>query len=155
MNPIGFYCASKVATPQTLSSDKCPSIRPTTDPLAQRMTTFTTLGTTLDLTPLAGLGVRTLAFRLSSTDNSIFGMNTPAYLAIDDLKLQVSSTPGDFNLDTDVDGEDLATWEAHYGAHLMARSPSATPTMTATSTATIFSFGSEATGRPCSAGWCS
>ena len=71
--------------------------------------------TNLDLSPLAGLGVRKLAFRLSSSDNSIFGMNTPAYVAIDDLVLQVTSTPGDFNLDDEVDGVDLSTWEEHYG----------------------------------------
>lgn len=70
--------------------------------------------TTLDLSPLTELGVRKLAFRLSSSDNSIFGMNTPAYVAIDDLVLQVNSTPGDFNLDDAVDGMDLSVWEQHY-----------------------------------------
>ena len=69
----------------------------------------------LDLTPLAGLGVKRLAFRLSSSDNSIFGMNTPAYVAIDDLKLQIASTSGDFNLDDVVDGIDRSVWEQHYG----------------------------------------
>jgi hypothetical protein len=39
--------------------------------------------TTVDLTSLAGS--RTLTFTLSSSDNGQFGMNTPAYFAIDDL----------------------------------------------------------------------
>jgi hypothetical protein len=69
----------------------------------------------LDLTPLAELGVKQLAFRLSSSDNSIFGMNTPAYVAVDNLTLEVTSTPADFNLDNAVDGEDLAIWQQHYG----------------------------------------
>lgn len=70
---------------------------------------------TVSLAPLAGLGVTKLHFRLSSTDNGIFGMNTPAYVAIDDLAFQVTSTPGDFDLDGDVDGIDLATWNTNYG----------------------------------------
>ncbi len=40
----------------------------------------------VDLSPL-GSNVSTLEFRLSSSDNGMFGMNTPAYFAIDDLVL--------------------------------------------------------------------
>ena len=40
--------------------------------------------TWVDLTPL-GEDVSTLGFELSSTDNSMFGMNTPSFFAIDDL----------------------------------------------------------------------
>ena len=71
--------------------------------------------TELDLTPLAGLGVRKLTFRLSSTDNGFFGMNTPAYVAIDNLVLDVTVTPGDFDLNGTVDHLDLEVWEQHYG----------------------------------------
>ena len=70
----------------------------------------------LDLTPLAGLGVKRLAFRLSSSDNSIFGMNTPAYVAVDNLTLEVASKQADFNLDNVVDGTDLGIWQQHYGS---------------------------------------
>jgi len=40
----------------------------------------------VDLTPL-GANVSTLEFRLTSTDNGSFGINTPTYFAIDDLTL--------------------------------------------------------------------
>ena len=39
--------------------------------------------TSVDLSSLAG--ARKLSFSLASTDNGMFGMNTPAYFAIDDL----------------------------------------------------------------------
>lgn len=51
----------------------------------------------VDLTPLVGLGVQKLAFRLKSSDNSVFGMNTPAFLAIDNLELEVAPPPVDFD----------------------------------------------------------
>ena len=76
--------------------------------------------TELDLTPLSGLGVRKLAFRLTSTDNGFFGMNTPAYVAIDNLVLDVTATPGDFDLNGTVDHLDLEIWEQHYGTPLGA-----------------------------------
>ncbi|MCH7751004.1 MAG: DUF4465 domain-containing protein [Planctomycetes bacterium] len=76
--------------------------------------------TELDLTPLSGLGVRKLAFRLTSTDNGNFGMNTPAYVAIDNLVLDVTTTPGDFDLNGIVDHLDLEIWEQHYGTALGA-----------------------------------
>jgi hypothetical protein len=71
--------------------------------------------TDLDLSPLAGLGVEKLAFRLSSTDNGAFGMNTPAYVAIDNLVLDITATPGDFDLNGSVNQVDLGIWEQHYG----------------------------------------
>ena len=74
-----------------------------------------------DLSSLAGLGVQTLAFRLTSTDNGSFGMNTPAYVAIDDLVLEVAATPGDFDFNGIIDSIDLAIWEQHYGSSSGAR----------------------------------
>ena len=49
--------------------------------------------------PLAGLGdqVASLAFELSSTDSGMFGMNTPAYFAMDNLTIEM--LPGDFDVD--------------------------------------------------------
>jgi hypothetical protein len=48
---------------------------------------------------LAGLGnnVNSIGFELSSTDTGMFGMNTPAYFAIDDLTL--TNLAGDFDGD--------------------------------------------------------
>lgn len=52
---------------------------------------------TLDLTPLAG--ARSLHFNLSSSDVGDFGMNTPAYFAIDNLTLAaVAAVPEPSNL---------------------------------------------------------
>jgi len=76
--------------------------------------------TDLDLIPLSNLGVRKLAFRLTSSDEGFFGMNTPAYVAIDNLVLDVSVTPGDFDLNGTVDHLDLENWEQHYGTALGA-----------------------------------
>jgi hypothetical protein len=45
----------------------------------------------LDLTPLAG--ARSLHFNLSSSDVGDFGMNTPAYFALDDLTLAATAIP--------------------------------------------------------------
>ncbi|MDC0935705.1 DUF4465 domain-containing protein [Pirellulales bacterium] len=72
--------------------------------------------TTVDLAPLAGLGVRKLAMRLTSTDAGPLGMNTPAYVALDNLVLDVTAEPGDFNLNGTIDGVDLAIWMEHFGA---------------------------------------
>jgi hypothetical protein len=71
--------------------------------------------TDLDLTPLAGMGVSKLAFRLSSSDPVSGLMNTPAYVAIDDLVLDIAATPGDFDLNGSIDQVDLGIWEQYYG----------------------------------------
>ncbi len=52
--------------------------------------------TWVDLSDL-GTNVNSLAFEMSSTDTGMFGMNTPAYFAIDDLTL--TTLIGDFNTD--------------------------------------------------------
>ncbi len=49
--------------------------------------------TFVDLTSL-GSNVSALSFLLSSTDNGAFGMNTPAYFAIDDLTVTAIPEPG-------------------------------------------------------------
>jgi hypothetical protein len=49
--------------------------------------------TTLDLSPL-GAGVRSLTFSMNSSDVGDWGMNTPAYFAIDDLET-VEPAPGE------------------------------------------------------------
>lgn len=71
--------------------------------------------TEVDLTPLAALGVTTLAFRLASTDNGQFGMNTPAYFAADNLILQFAASPGDLDGDGKVDRADLTYWQQTFG----------------------------------------
>lgn len=72
--------------------------------------------TPLDLTSLAESEPRRLAFRLQSSDVGPFGMNTPAYVAIDNLILDVSTAPPDFNGDGAVDSEDLLWWDAAFGS---------------------------------------
>jgi hypothetical protein len=54
------------------------------------------LGTwaTVDLSSLAGLGVRSLRFGLESTDVGIFGINTPTYFAIDNVRVTAVPEPG-------------------------------------------------------------
>lgn len=48
--------------------------------------------TLVDLTPLGD--ARELTFELSSSDNGTFGMNTPAYFAMDDLEFIAAPEPG-------------------------------------------------------------
>jgi hypothetical protein len=55
-----------------------------------------------------------LTFDLTSSDNGLYGMNTPAYFAMDSLTLS-ALLPGDFNVDGRVDGLDLDIWEANDG----------------------------------------
>ncbi len=76
--------------------------------------------TEVDLTPLANLDVRKLSFRLSSTDNGQFGMNTPAYFALDNFFVDVTTTPGDFDVNGSVELPDLTIWNTHYGVDLKA-----------------------------------
>ena len=61
-----------------------------------------------DLSSLAGAA--SLHFDFTSTDVGMFGMNTPAYFAMDDLTLNVDVTPGDYNLDGNVDAADYTVW---------------------------------------------
>ncbi len=49
--------------------------------------------TFVDLSSL-GANVKSLGFSLSSTDNGAFGMNTPAYFAMDDLTVAAIPEPG-------------------------------------------------------------
>jgi hypothetical protein len=52
----------------------------------------------VDLTSLGG-SVSSLHFTLSSSDNGNFGMNTPAYFAMDDLTIEPSPAGNDYNND--------------------------------------------------------
>jgi hypothetical protein len=49
---------------------------------------------TIDLSGLAGLGVRSLRFGLESTDVGMFGINTPTYFAIDNVRATAVPEPG-------------------------------------------------------------
>lgn len=70
----------------------------------------------IDLTPLSGLGVTRLAFRLDSSDfNPTFGLNTPAYVAIDNLTLTTQSVAGDYNGDGQVNLADFTRWRDALG----------------------------------------
>jgi hypothetical protein len=59
-------------------------------------------------------GAAKLGFTLTSTDVGQFGMNTPAYFALDDLLL--STAPGDANGDDQVDLADFGILKANFGA---------------------------------------
>jgi hypothetical protein len=66
--------------------------------------------TTVDLSSLAGS--QTLTFSLSSSDNDpIFGMNTPAFFAVDNLRFASASLPGDLNGDGVVNNFDISAFE--------------------------------------------
>ncbi len=69
----------------------------------------------VDLTTL-GTEVKSLEFALSSTDNGMFGMNTPAYFLMDNLTL----ADADFNSDSVVDALDLTIWQTNLGASATA-----------------------------------
>ena len=58
--------------------------------------------TNLDLSLLANLDIAKLAFRFDSSDRNEFGILTPAYVAIDNLRL-IDTHPADFDLDLDID----------------------------------------------------
>ncbi len=67
------------------------------------------------LVDLAALdGAAKLSFTLASTDVGQFGMNTPAYFALDDLLL--STRPGDANGDDQVNLDDFGILKANLGA---------------------------------------
>jgi hypothetical protein len=69
---------------------------------------------------LSSLGAaRTLSFNLSSSDVGQFGMNTPAYVAIDNLEIidRSDPLPGDANGDDAVDIEDFIILKNAFGTH--------------------------------------
>ncbi|MEX0322194.1 MAG: DUF4465 domain-containing protein [Puniceicoccaceae bacterium] len=59
-----------------------------------------------------GTGIEQLAFMLESTDIGDFGMNTPAYIAVDDLRLGETPSWGGYDLQEDgwVDTGDVLGW---------------------------------------------
>lgn len=67
-----------------------------------------------DLSALAE--AQRLHFNLTSSDVGLFGMNTPAYFAIDDLLIESESTPGDYNFDGTVDLADYTVWRNLLGS---------------------------------------
>jgi hypothetical protein len=74
----------------------------------------------VDLASLRGLGVRSLSFNLESSDTGFFGVNTPAYFALDNLLLAPPkstdpSVPGDTNLDGVVSRDDVVAVMASLG----------------------------------------
>ncbi len=71
--------------------------------------------TTVELSSLAG--ATSLQIRLASSDIGPFGMNTPAYVAIDNLVLK-TTLPGDFNEDGHVDAADFTVWRDMLGAEV-------------------------------------
>jgi len=68
----------------------------------------------VDLSPL-GSEVKSLEFELTSTDNGMFGMNTPSYFLLDDLTL-TDPINANFNGDAQIDAADLVIWETRFGA---------------------------------------
>ena len=70
--------------------------------------------TTLDLQSLAVPDVAFLQLRVDSSDVGQFGMNTPAYVAIDNLRLAMPLA-GDFNRDGAVDAADYTVWRDTFG----------------------------------------
>jgi hypothetical protein len=74
---------------------------------------------TVDLSELAA--ARVLQLRLDSSDIGPFGMNTPAYVAIDHLVL-TAPLAGDFNGDSIVDVGDYTLWRDTLGSAVAAGS---------------------------------
>lgn len=72
----------------------------------------------VDLSSFRGRGVTNLTFSLDSSDVGIYGMNTPGYIAMDNLELVAPSLtrlPGDVNSDGRVDMADLALVMTNFG----------------------------------------
>jgi hypothetical protein len=74
----------------------------------------------VDLSSLRGRGVRSLSFNLESSDTGFFGVNTPAYFALDDLLLSPPKSvdpplPGDANVDGVVSRDDVLLLAAALG----------------------------------------
>lgn len=70
---------------------------------------------TLDLTPLALPDLTSLTIRFDSSDRSSFGLNKPAYAALDNFVLSVPLA-GDFNGDGIVDAADYTVWRNTLGS---------------------------------------
>jgi hypothetical protein len=69
----------------------------------------------VDLSPLASPDVAILRMQLHSSDTGPFGMNTPAYFAVDDLVLADSAVLGDYNRTDGVDAADYTVWRDQLG----------------------------------------
>ena len=69
----------------------------------------------VDLSPLASPEVAILQMQLHSSDTGPFGMNTPAYFAVDDLVLADSVVLGDYNRMDGVDAADYTVWRDRLG----------------------------------------
>ncbi|MEX2187436.1 MAG: DUF4465 domain-containing protein [Pirellulales bacterium] len=72
----------------------------------------------VDLGSFHGRGVTSLTFEMNSSDTGTFGMNTPGYIALDNLVLAPTSPiriAGDTNFDGRVDGVDLAATVSNLG----------------------------------------
>jgi hypothetical protein len=74
----------------------------------------------VDLASLRGRDVRSLSFNLESSDTGFFGVNTPAYFALDNLLLAPPETadppvPGDANLDGLVSRDDVLVLASSLG----------------------------------------
>ncbi|MGI9458292.1 MAG: DUF4465 domain-containing protein [Aeoliella sp.] len=75
----------------------------------------------VDLTPLRSSQLAAIQFRLESTDvNPDFGINTPAYVALDDLTYEMIR-PGDFNGDGLVDAADYSQWRDRLGQAVVVK----------------------------------
>ena len=65
---------------------------------------------------LSGLAdARWVHFNMTSSDIGMFGMNTPANFALDDLQITATQLPGDFNGDLQVDQTDYTVWRNTLG----------------------------------------
>ena len=69
--------------------------------------------TPVDLTTLTG--ARTLSLDFTSSDVGMFGINTPTYVALDDLLITSKWKAGDFNLDGRTDVGDLSAMMSALG----------------------------------------
>lgn len=66
---------------------------------------------------LPGLeNARRLHFNLSSSDVGLYGMNTPAYFAIDNISIVAAGLAGDFDKNGDISGRDFLFWQRQFGA---------------------------------------
>jgi hypothetical protein len=73
----------------------------------------------VDLTPL-GSGLKEITFSLESTDTGDFGMNTPSFVAVDNLVLEATPVWGGFHQEANgwVDTGSFLGWVYPSGDHL-------------------------------------